>query len=72
MTKNTIIVILLTIVAALTGTCLNQMDTISLKNKEIDAADRYIHELEEDYPEYLDTTSGTDAYVDYYDIKGYR
>lgn len=71
MTKNITIAILLTIVTVLAGLCLHQKSTLNIQDIYIDAADRYIKELQEDYPDYLDTTSGTDAYVDYYDMKGY-
>lgn len=59
MIKNTIIVVLLLIVGVLTGACIYQNDTI---NK----AKAYINDLENDFPEYIDTTSGGDAYSNYY------
>lgn len=60
MTKNIIIVVLLLLVGVLTGVCINQNDTI---NK----AKAYINDLESDFPEFIDTTSGGDAYSEYYD-----
>lgn len=60
MTKNKLIVGLLLVIVALTGICINQNDTI---NK----AKAYINDLENDFPEFIDTTSGGDAYSEYYD-----
>ena len=60
MTNNTIIVVLVLIVLALTGVCVYQSDTIS-------RAKAYINDLENDFPEYIDTTSGGDAYSDWYE-----
>ena len=54
MTKNIIIVVLLLLVGVLTGICIYQSDTIS-------RAKAYINDLENDFPEYIDTTSGGDA-----------
>lgn len=36
-----------------------------------DVSRAYIDALEEDYPEFVDTTSGTDAYSDYYKYHRY-
>ena len=33
---------------------------------QLNDAERYIDRLEEDFPEYVDTTSGTDEYSNYY------
>lgn len=60
MTKNILIAVLLLLVGVLTGICINQNDTI---NK----AKAYINDLESDFPEFIDTTSGGDAYSEYYD-----
>ena len=60
MTKNIIIVVLLLLVGVLTGICIYQSDTIS-------RAKAYINDLENDFPEYIDTTSGGDAYSDWYE-----
>lgn len=60
MTKNIIIVVFLLLVGVLAGVCINQNDTI---NK----AKAYINDLESDFPEFIDTTSGGDAYSEYYD-----
>lgn len=59
MTKNTIIVVLVLMVLALAGVCVYQSGTIKM-------AQAYIDDLEADYPEYIDTTSGGDAYSDWY------
>lgn len=60
MTKNTIIVVLVLMVLALTGVCVYQSDTIN-------RAKAYINDLENDFPKYIGTTSGGDAYSEYYD-----
>ena len=60
MTKNTIIVVLVLMVLALTGVCVYQSDTIS-------RAKAYINDLENDFSEYIDTTSGGDAYSNWYE-----
>lgn len=57
--NDIIIVGLLLIIVALTGVCIYQDDTI-------DKAKAYINDLEADYPEYIDTTSGGDAYNNWY------
>ena len=36
---------------------------------QLNDAERYIKRLESDFPEYIDTTSGTDEYSEYYDWK---
>lgn len=59
MTKNVLIAVLLLSVGVLAGVCINQNDTI---NK----AKAYINDLESDFPEFIDTTSGGDAYSEYY------
>ena len=59
MTKNVLIAVLLLLVGVLVGICINQNDTI---NK----AKAYINDLENDFPEFIDTTSGGDAYSEYY------
>ena len=59
MTKNVLIAVLLLLVGVLAGICINQNDTI---NK----AKAYINDLENDFPEFIDTTSGGDAYNEYY------
>lgn len=50
---------LLSIIGVLAGICIDQNDTIK-------KAQNYIEALEKDYPEYIDTTSDTDAYSEYY------
>lgn len=59
MTKNVLIAVLLLLVGVLAGICINQNDTI---NK----AKAYINDLESDFPEFIDITSGGDAYSEYY------
>lgn len=36
---------------------------------QLNDAERYIERLESDFPEYIDTTSGTDEYSQYYSWK---
>ena len=59
MKKNIIIISLVATVVALVM-CLVQ--TIS----HIKAADEYINALETQFPDYIDTVSGCDAYCNYY------
>lgn len=59
MTKNVLIAVLLLLVGVLAGICINQNDTI---NK----AKAYINDLENDFPEFIDTTSSGDTYSEYY------
>lgn len=39
---------------------------INVYSNRLDAAREYIHELEEDFPQHLDITSGSDAYNNWY------
>ena len=41
------------------------ISTVVLKIK-LDKAEKYINRLEQDFPEYIDVTSSTDEYLDYY------
>ena len=59
MKKNIIIISLIATVVAL-FMCLVQTTT------RIKAADDYITALETQFPEYIDTVSGCDAYTNYY------
>lgn len=59
MKKNITIVILVLVVLILTGVTLYQ-------SERLNAAKDYINDLETDYPEYIDTTSGGDAYSEWY------
>lgn len=59
MSKNEIIVVLLLLVGVLTGVCIYQNDAISM-------AKAYINDLENNFPDYIDTTSGGDAYSNWY------
>lgn len=58
--KNILIAVLVLVVLILAGVCVYQNDTIS-------RAKAYINDLENDFPEYIDTTSGSDAYSDWYE-----
>jgi hypothetical protein len=59
MEKNFFIVFLASLIAGL-------LYVLSLQSDRLDIADKYIKELENDFPEYIDTTSGSDAYSEYY------
>lgn len=59
MKKNIAIAALIVAVVILAGITL-------YLNSRVQIADSYIKALEADYPEYLDTTSGTDAFGEYY------
>ena len=39
---------------------------------QLNDAERYIERLESDFPEYIDTTSGTDEFSNYYNWKQYE
>lgn len=59
MKKNILIAILALVVLVLAGVTLYQSERLG-------AAKAYINDLEADYPGYLDTTSGGDAYSEWY------
>jgi hypothetical protein len=59
MEKNFFIVFLAGLVAGL-------LYVINLQSDRLESADKYIKELETDFPEYIDTTSGSDAYNNWY------
>lgn len=59
MNKNLIITVL-TIMLVLA------MITINHLTNRVDTARAYIKVLEKDYPEYIDTTSGSDEYSEWY------
>lgn len=40
--------------------------TIICLKRELNVAHNYINKLESDFPEYIDTTSGSDEYNEYY------
>ena len=40
--------------------------TVFCLKRELNAAHNYINKLESDFPEYIDTTSGSDEYSNYY------
>ena len=68
--KNIIIVVLSVLVIALCAEC-HLMDKRAAAWVEYAyKADAYIEALEKDYPDYIDTTSGTDEYSEYYELKG--
>ena len=43
--------------------------TVFCLKRELNAAHNYINRLESDFPEYIDTTSGTDEFSNYYNWK---
>lgn len=59
MKKNIIIAVLVLVVLILAGVTLYQSERLSV-------AKAYINDLETDYPEYIDITSGGDAYSEWY------
>ena len=59
MKKNILIAVLVLVVLILAGVTLYQSERLS-------AAKAYINDLETDYPDYIDTTSGGDAYSEWY------
>lgn len=59
MKKNILIAVLVLVVLVLAGVTLYQSERLG-------AAKAYINDLETDYPDYLDTTSGGDAYSEWY------
>lgn len=59
MKKNIIIAILVLVVLILAGVSFYLSERVRI-------ADNYIKVLESDFPEYLDTTSGTDEFWEYY------
>lgn len=59
MKKNIFIALLVLVVLILAGVILYQSEKLKVANN-------YVKALESDYPEYIDTTSGTDAYYEYY------
>jgi hypothetical protein len=59
MKKNSVIV-------GLTFLLLLSMIALNHMTNRVDEARAYIKALEHDYPEFVDTTSGTDAYNNWY------
>lgn len=69
MKKNFIIAILV-IVAIMTSISTKQMTSrATYWMKRSEAADRYIEELERDFPAFIDITAEGDAYSEYYEYK---
>ena len=60
MTKNIIIYLLIAIIGILTCVGIEELKTLH-------AAQAYIEALENDFPDYLDTTAENDVYLDYYE-----
>ena len=44
---------------------------INLQNKRIDAANNYIEELENTYPDYIGTVANTQAYIKWYSLESF-
>ena len=59
MTKNLIIFMLLVFL-------IGALAALQHMTVRCDVADAYINALETDFPDYIDVTTGTDAYSDYY------
>ena len=60
MTKNIIIFVLLVLIGGLAIVGIEELKTLH-------AAQAYIEALENDFPDYLDTTAENDVYLDYYE-----
>ena len=60
MTKNIIIFVLLVLIGGLAIVSIEELKTLH-------AAQAYIEALENDFPDYLDTTEENDTYLDYYE-----
>ena len=58
MTKNIIIFVLIVLIGGLAIVGIEELKTLH-------AAQAYIEALENDFPDYLDTTAENDAYLDY-------
>lgn len=69
MKKNIIIAVLVVTVTILFFSLREMSSKAAYWMKRSDAADRYIEELEKDFPSFIDTTSGGDAYSEYYEYK---
>ena len=60
MTKNIIIFVLIVLIGGLAIVGIEELKTLH-------AAQAYIEALENDFPDYLDTTAENDACLDYYE-----
>lgn len=68
--KKNIIIAILAITSIMAFISTKQMaNEASYWMNRSEAAEDYIEALESDFPEYIDTTSGTDAYNEYYNYK---
>lgn len=68
--KKNIIIAVLTVTTIILFLSLREMSNKAVYwMRRSDAADRYIEELEKDFPSFIDTTSGGDAYSEYYEYK---
>lgn len=48
------------------ATIITLLLTVFCLKEQLNAAHNYINRLESDFPEYIDTTSGSDEYSNYY------
>ena len=69
MKKNVIIVVLIIAVIALFTSLRSMSSRAAYWMNRSEAAENYIGALEQDFPDYADVTSGTDAYSEYYEYK---
>lgn len=69
MKKNFAILVLLVIVVVSFISLVQMSSRASYWMNRSEAAEDYIEALESDFPDYIDTTSGTDAYSTYYEYK---
>lgn len=69
MKKNIIIAVLVVVVIMLFVSLVQMSGRASYWMNRSEAADAYIEDLEHDFPSFIDTTSGGDAYSEYYEYK---
>lgn len=69
MKKNIIIVVLIIVIIALFTSLRSMSGRAAYWMNRSEAAESYIKALEQDFPDYADITSGTDAYSEYYEYK---
>ena len=55
------------IICTLTLLLVLSLIALNYQTSRVDTARAYIKVLEKDYPEYIDTTSGSDEYSEWYD-----
>lgn len=66
--KKIIITIVITLTTVNALILLAMASIINEQRNDLDTCHAYIERLHEDYPDYIDTTSGTDEYSEYMSI----